>query len=325
MRNAAVIALLLTVFSNSVPAQQPRPGPARARVRSKLSVYDLRDNSTRVIHAADSLFEAPNWSPDGSYLLINSGGDLYRVPLRADRGAGDPLKLDLGGIRGCNNDHGISPDGKRIAFSARHNAPGSQVYIANADGSSPRLLTERTPSYYHGWSPDGKWLAFVGQRDGEFDTYRIPANGGPEERLTTAKGLDDGPDYSPDGKWIYVNSDRTGNFDIWRFPPDGSGPNDSKAQRITNDEWEDWFPHPSPDGKWIVFLSFEKGTQGHPANRNVRLRIMPSPGDKPPRSARIRILAELFGGQGTLNVNSWSPDSKQFAFVSYELLPLVAQ
>ena len=36
---------------------------------------------------------------------------------------------------------------------------------------------------------------------------------------------------------------------------------------------------------------------------------------------KVHVLAKLFGGQGTINVPSWSPDSKKPAFVSYELLP----
>lgn len=314
--------VLETAIFTNVSVERLAQSPPRPRVRSKLSIYDLRSNSVSVIHTADILFEAPNWSRDGKHLLINSAGNLYRVPVNG--GGAQPEKIDLGGISGCNNDHGISPDGKRIAFSARHNAPGSQVYLANADGSEARKMTEKAPSYYHGWSPDGKWLAYVGERGGNFDVYRIPIEGGEEERLTTDPGLDDGPDYSPDGKWIYVNSDRTGNFDIWRFPASGAGPGDSKAQQVTNDEWEDWFPHPSPDGKWMVFVSFEKGTKGHPANKNVQLRLMPLPGNKL-KTARIRVLANLFGGQGTINVNSWSPDSKRFAFVSYEVLPAAGE
>lgn len=305
------------VFSNVKIEPLPQTS-ARPRVRSKLSIYNLQDNSIQVLYSADKLFEAPNWSPDGKYFLINSGGNLYRVTL--DANGAEPERIDLGGITGCNNDHGISPDGNSIALSARSGSPGSQVYLANADGSGLRLMTPAWPSYYHGWSPDGKWLAYTAQRDGNFDVYRVPMTGGVEQRLTSHPGLDDGPDYSPDGRWIYVNSDRTGNFDIWRFPADGAGPGDGKAEQVTSDEWEDWFPHPSPDGRWMVFVSFEKGTRGHPANRNVQLRMMPLPGATPQR-ASIRVLTKLFGGQGTINVNSWSPDSKRFAFVSYELLP----
>jgi Tol biopolymer transport system component len=299
-------------------AQVRKAGPGgRPASRSLVSIYDLASKSVEVIFTADTVWEAPNWSRDGQFLMVNSGGNLYRLPAR--KGA-QPEKIDLGSIAGCNNDHGISPDGKQIAISARGNAGGSQVYLANADGSNPRLMTPQAPSYYHGWSPDGKWLAYTAQRDKNFDIYRLPAaGGGVEERLTTNPGLDDGPDYSPDGKWIYVNSDRTGNFDIWRFPAGGAGENDKNAQQVTSDEWEDWFPHPSPDGKWMVFVSFEKGTQGHPANRNVALRMMPLPGAKL-TTPKIEILTRLFGGQGTINVNSWSPDSKRFAFVSYELM-----
>ena len=180
-------------------------------------------------------------------------------------------------------------------------------------------MTPEAPSYFHGMSPDGKWLAYTAQRNGDFDLHRIPTAGGEEQRLNRADGLDDGPDYSPDGKWIYLNSIRTGNFDIWRIPADGAGPGDAKAQQVTNDDWEDWFAHPSPDGKWMVLISFEKGTEGHPQNKNVRLRLMPLPGDNP-GPGQPETIVELFGGQGTINVNSWSPDSKKFAFVSYELL-----
>ncbi len=286
----------------------------RPITRSKITVYSLDDKSSKVIYMEDKIYEAPNWSPDGKYLLLNSGGNLYK--LAVDWADAKPQQIKLEGITGINNDHGISPDGKMIALSARvMGAGGSQVYLAGADGSTPHLMTPKSPSYYHGWSPDGKWLAFCAQRDGNFDIYRVPVSGGEEERLTSSTGYDDGPDYSPDGKWIYVNSDRSGQFQIWRLPAAGAGPNDEKAERITNDEFEDWFPHPSPDGKWMVFVSFPKGTKGHPANQNVQLRMRPLEEDK------IQVIADLFGGQGTINVNSWSPDSKRFAYVSYEVVP----
>ncbi|MGI8989448.1 MAG: TolB family protein [Bryobacteraceae bacterium] len=304
------------VFSNVKIESLARP-PARPQSRSKISIYTLKDKSTEVIYTADKIFEAPNWSPDGKYLLINSGGSLWRLPLGSQ--SPEPGKIDLGSISGCNNDHGISPDGKTLAFSARSGAPASQVYVASSDGSNARLMTPKSPSYYHGWSPDGKWLAMASQRDGNFDIYRVPVTGGDEQRLTSSPGYDDGPDYSPDGKWIYINSDRTGMFQIWRFPAEGAGPDDKLAEQVVKDEYEDWFPHPSPDGKWMVFISFPKGTKGHPANQNVQLRMMPLPRAKL-KVPKIQTIVNLFGGQGTMNVNSWSPDSKKFAFVTYEPL-----
>ncbi len=299
-------------------AAQPNQNPTN--VRSKISIYDLESKSIHVVYTADKLWEAPNWSPDGKYLLANSGGALYRFVLDGDEKA-QPEKLGLGDGYECNNDHGLTRDGNLLAFSARYgSSQQSQVFVASADGAKPRLVTSNSPSYFHGWSPDGKWLAFVGKRSDHFNIFRVPVGGGNEERLTSSPANDDGPDYSPDGKWIYVNSNRSGGWDIWRFPAEGAGPNDSKAERITNDEWEDWFPHPSPDGKWMVFLSFPKGTPGHDVKTKVQLRMMPMP-----QAARavtsIQALAQIFGGQGTINVNSWSPDSKKFAFVSYEVLP----
>jgi hypothetical protein len=226
----------------------------------------------------------------------------------------------------CNNDHDYSPDGKLIAISASSPASRqSQIYVSNADGSGHRLIVSAAPSYFHGWSPDGKYLTYVANRDGkQYDVYRVPAGGGTEERLTFDPAYDDGPDYSPDGTWIYFNSDRGGGWNIWRIPAAGAGANDQDAQRITSDALEDWFPHPSPDGKAILFLSFPHGTEGHNDRElRVHLRWMPAP-DAAGRGAAPTTLAEVTGGQGTINVNSWSPDSKRFAYVAYEPLPLAS-
>jgi Tol biopolymer transport system component len=242
---------------------------------------------------------------------------LEKLPVNG----GTPTVLDTGFANRCNNDHGISPDSTQIALSDNSQvtkslrgavAHDSLVYIVPISGGTPRRITPTGPSYWHGWSPDGKILAFVGQRNGDFDIYTVPATGGEETRLTTAKGLDDGPEYSPDGQYIYFNSERTGHMQIWRMHPDGSG-----QEQVFSDDYNNWFPHISPDGKWMVFLTYEKDVTGHPENKDVMLRLMPldsnSLDDK-----RITVLARLFGGQGTINVPSWSPDSKSVAFVSYQ-------
>jgi Tol biopolymer transport system component len=198
----------------------------------------------------------------------------------------------------------------------------SNVYIVPTGGGVPRRITVKSPSYWHGWSPDGKTLAFVGERNGDFDIYTIPVDGGEETQLTTAKGLDDGPEYSPDGRYIYFNSERTGHMQIWRMRADGS-----EQEQIVNDAWNDWFPHISPDGKWIVFLSYDADVKGHLENKDVMLRMMPLIEEKALAGKLmsvkvvISVVAKLFGGQGTINVPSWSPDSKEVAFVSYALVP----
>jgi TolB protein len=289
---------------------------AQQRYRSHITIFDLDTKKSTVVYSAEQVIEAPNWSRDGRFLLVNTGGSLYRLPL-----AGDPKleKLDLGdgGYR-CNNDHDFTRDGKLLAFSASSAASRqSQVYVAGADGSGTKLLTPLAPSYFHGWSPDAKWLAFVGQRDGKFTLLRVPVAGGPEERLTS-HGYDDGPEYSPNGKWIYFNSNRHGGWDVWRIPAGGGGPDDAKAERVTSDDVEDWFPHFSPDGKWMLIFGFPHGTENHNDKMDgVVLRLIHAPADKL-KPERPRELVKFFGGQGTINVNSWSPDSKRFAYVVYE-------
>ena len=294
------------VFSNVELTQQ-------ASVAGEPALYSTLERVTvdsadrKVVYLAPGRFEAPNWMRDGSAFLFNRDGHIERLAVSG----GEPQRVDTGFATRCNNDHGISPDATQLAIS--DNSQGdknSLVYLVPIGGGAPRRITQKSPSYWHGWSPDGKTLAFVGQRDGDFDIYSIPAAGGEETRLTTAKGLDDGPEYSPDGTYIYFNSERTGHMQIWRMKADGS-----EQEQVFSDDLNNWFPHISPDGKWMVFLTYGADVTGHPESKDVMLRLM-SLSDK-----KITVLAKLFGGQGTINVPSWSPDSKELAFVSYMLIP----
>ncbi|MBZ5667043.1 MAG: hypothetical protein LAO30_20880 [Acidobacteriia bacterium] len=299
-------AMAKAVFAN-VDLAEDLPPVAKTMLYSTLERVAIASTDRQVVYLAPERFEAPNWTHDGSSFLFNRNGRIYRLPVAG----GEPALIDTGFANRCNNDHGISPDQTSLAISDQSQEDNrSIVYIVPIGGGTPRRITEKSPSYWHGWSPDGKTLAFVGQRNDEFDIYTIPITGGEETRLTTAKGLDDGPEYSPDGKYIYFNSERTGHMQIWRMRADGS-----EQEQVTFGNQNDWFSHISPDGKWMVFVSFEPDVKGHPENKDVMLRIM-SLSDK-----KISVLAKLFGGQGTINVPSWSPDSKEIAFVSFALVP----
>ncbi|MEC4593678.1 MULTISPECIES: TolB family protein [Nitrospirillum] len=300
--------------------------------RSRITLFDVASGKTTVLFTDDTVWEAPNWAPDGQSLLANSQGVLYRIPV-AGPDAGHPKAIPMGDLR-CNNDKAYTRIGDKIAASCGVGSMrDSFVYVVGKDGvartEDARRMTPATPSYFHGWSPDGQWLSFVAKRNGAqtYNLYRVPVDGpvdgSAEQRLTNIAASDDGPDYSPDGRWIYINSDRQGGWDIWRLPADGAGPNESRAQRVTHDALEDWFPHPSPDGRKLLMLSFPAGTKTHDGRiPGVQLRLMDLPGDGTPKAdAPIRSLLTFFGGQGSLNVNSWSPDSQRFAFVSYEPLP----
>lgn len=297
------------VFSN-VDLATPVTSNAPPVLYSTLETVPIDSTMRHVVYTAASHFEAPNWTHDGSSFLFNSEGHIFRLPVDG----GTPTMIDTGVAIHCNNDHGISPDAQWLAISdSSQPEHQSSVYVVPIGGGAPRRVTQNFPSYWHGWSPDGKTLAFVGQRNGDFDIYTIPVAGGDETRLTTAKGLDDGPEYTPDGSYIYFNSERTGHMQIWRMHADGSA-----QEQITFDDFNNWFPHISPDGKWMVFLSYGSDVTGHPPNKDVQLRLMPMSDGK--AEGKVTVLATLFGGQGTINVPSWSPDSRQVAFVSYELL-----
>ena len=283
---------------------------AQQKVTSILEICDITTGERTTVKEFPYLIEAPNWTSDGQWLIYNSGGKLYK--LSPDQ-PGEPEQIETAYAVRCNNDHVLSADGQQIAISHGTKEDGqSRIYTLPITGGTPRLVTPMAPSYLHGWSPDGKQLAYCAARKGNFDVYVIPAEGGEEQRLTTAEGLDDGPEYAPDGKHIWFNSVRSGLMQVWRMKADGS-----EQTQMTFDETRNaWFPHVSPDGQQVVFITYYKGDLEpgqHLANKNVELRIMPATGGE------SRLLVKLFGGQGTINVNSWAPDSRRFAFVSYRL------
>ncbi len=282
----------------------------RKKVTSILQTYDLDTGAATILKEFDLHLEAPNWTPDGKELVYNAGGLLYRFDLATRQS----LPIDTGLCTLCNNDHVLSADGSFIALSAgTREDPYSRIWVVPFAGGQPRLVTSEAPSFLHGVSPDGKTLAYCAGRNGEpFNIYAIPTAGGQEIRLTKTGGLDDGPEYSPDGKSIWFNSVRSGLMQVWRMNADGS----EQTQMTADEELNTWFPHLSPDGQHVVMISYHKGDVApgdHPPEKNVLLRCMPSAGGHP------TTLLSLFGGQGTMNVNSWSPDSKKFAFVSYRV------
>jgi len=295
--------------------------PYRDFIGSVLETLDLDTGHRQILHRSTQPFEAPNWTRDGAALIYNRSGrgegwgGLYRFDLATRLST----LIDTGAANRNNNDHVLSFDGTMLGISDQSPASGgrSTIYTVPARGGTPRRITTLSPSYLHGWSPDGTHLIFTGGRDDEFDIYRIPADGrGPEVKLTDYKGLDDGPEYSPDGRYIYFNSVRSGTMQIWRMAPDGSNP-----EQITHDEYNNWFPHISPDGRRMVFISFPKAIAptDHPYYKHVYLRMMPTletavaqeTADSSPR-----VVAYVYGGQGTINVPSWSPDGRMIAFVS---------
>lgn len=274
--------------------------PYRDYIGSDVELIDVASGHRKTIFHADDSVQAPNWSPDNQRLFMNHNGKMFTLDLKTL----SPSPLETGDQTHCNNDHALSWDGKQLGISS---GSVSTVYILPSTGGKPKQMTAKNPSYLHGWSPDGKFLVYTGIRDGEPDLYRISVEGGAEQRLTTAKGLDDGSEYTPDGKTIYFNSERTGRMQVWRMNVDGSG-----QEQVTHDDFNNWFPHISPDGKSIVFISYgpEIPSSDHPFYKQVYVRQLSLSGGEP------KVVAYLYGGQGSMNVNSWSPDSRSISFVS---------
>lgn len=280
------------------------------KVTSILETFNIRTGERRAIRAFPFLIEAPEWTPDGKWIIYNSNGLIYKLEAGKNN---EPQIIDTGFASQCNNDHLVSPDGKLLAISHRSLPEGRPtIFLLPFEGGEPKQITPSQPSYMHGWSPDGKKLTYCANRNGEMDIYTINIDGSDEKRLTDAQGLNDGSEYSTDGEYIWFNSMRTGLMQIWRMKADGS----EQVQMTFEKDSNSWFPHISPDGKHVVYISYSKDDvkpHEHLRYKNVELRMIPIEGGSP------KTLLKLFGGQGTMNVNSWASDSEHFAFVSFKL------
>ncbi|MEM9105002.1 MAG: hypothetical protein AAGC96_05040 [Pseudomonadota bacterium] len=273
-------------------------------MQSEIVVFDLVARTETVLLCHGGHIEAPNWTPDGAALIVNGGGRMFRVPVNAPA----LQAIDTGFATRCNNDHGVSPDGRLMVISDSSAEGSSAIYTLPVEGGTPQRVTAGTPSYWHGWSPDGMTLTYTADRGAGFQIHTIPVSGGDEFQVTRDFDHCDGPDYSADGLWIWFNGERDGATDLWRVRPDGSA-----LKKMTDDARMNWFPHPSPDGNHVLYLAYKPGTRGHPFGKHVELRLMPQPG------GQTEELITVFGGQGTLNVPSWAPDSERFAFMRYSL------
>ena len=293
----------------SIPARENFV-PYREYIGSHIETLDVATGDRSILYYSPESLQAPNWTPDNRALLYNSKGLMYRFDMKKKTTS----VINTDPVTNNNNDHVLSFDGKMLGLSNNSKEDGNKsvIYTVPVKGGTAKRITPVGHSYLHGWSPDGKWLVYTAQRDGEFDIYKVPAKGGPEVRLTTATGLDDGPEYSPDGQYVYFNSTRSGTMQIWRMRADGSD-----QQQITNDEFNNWFPHISPDGKQMVILSFGKEITptDHPFYKHVYLRQIPITNGEPAKITP-KVIAYIYGGQGTINTPSWSPDSKRLAFIS---------
>ena len=277
---------------------------------SHLETIDVFSGTRTLLHTFDFVIEAPNWTRDGRYLVYNAHGRLFTFELKT--GAITEINTDF--AIDCNNDHVLSPDNTELAISHFTNDDAtSRIYIVPFTGGQPRLVTEKGPSYLHGWSPDGQHLTYCAERNGQYDIYTIRIDGSDETQLTNNTGLDDGPEYSPEGQYIWFNSTRTGLMQVWRMRNNGSEPT-----HMVKENANCWFPHVSPDGKWVIYIAYDKEevkAGDHPPNKNVELRLIPIEGGV------SKTIVKLFGGQGTINVNSWAPDNRTIAFVSYQIKP----
>lgn len=256
----------------------------------------------------DILLEAPNWTGDDR-LLLNGEGKLFS--LEARRGA-ELREIPFEGLPEINNDHVLHPDGRRVLMTAQD----GQIYAGDLAGGPVRTLTSGPGGHYlHGISPDGRTIAFVDVIDGVGRLVLQDLESGAASEVPVGPGHLDGPEFMPDGQALVLNTEMftecSGHAQLARIALNADGA-PGVPERLVSSDTVDWFPHVSPDGRWAAYLAYPAGTTGHPENLPVEVHVVSTDDWTAPVQTY-----PLHGGQGTINVASWCPDSLRFAFVAY--------
>jgi len=330
-------SILLSALCLGLSAVTALPGQNTAspspKYRTHFLIYDIEAKTAKTVFTIDGEWHAPNWTPDGKYVISDMGGDLYRITVSGAQ-AGKAEKINLTQKMNATNDHALSWDGRQIAITgitppmpAKIRTPAdihNSLFIMNLDGRNAR---EVHLGWLHGWSPDGNYVVYTQYNGDNFDLYRINTDGTGELLLTTNKALDDGPEYSADGKWIYFCSNRSGKFDGWRMPAGGAGPDEKLAEKITlSNDTQDWFPHVSPDGKWLYTISYPMDHPDHTwIGDGMKIKLLRLENGVAAKGAELTTVRTFFGGQGSGNTGGWAPDSKKFAWTEYEAITAQAR
>jgi Tol biopolymer transport system component len=326
----SVLAMGLLFPVAGLAAQNPTHRAVLAqKYRTHFVIYDVQKKTTTTLFTLEGEWHAPNWTPDGRYLISDMGGALYRIPV-SGANKGKPGKIYASRNMIATNDHALSWDGRQIAITdialpipAKMRSPAdlrNPLFIMSMDGGNAR---EIHLGWVHGWSPNGKYVVYTQWDLNNYDIYRIDADGSGLLQMTTNKAEDDGPEYSPDGQWVYFCSNRSGKWDVWRMSADGAGPHGKFAEPVTSGgDTQDWFPHISRDGKWLYTLSYPMDRPDHTyIGPGMKIKLLRLHNGVAAKGARLTTVSTFFGGQGSGNTGGWAPDSKKFAWTEYETIP----
>jgi TolB protein len=133
------------------------------------------------------------------------------------------------------------------------------VWVANADGSSPRRLTsgasqETAPC----WSPTGQEIAFTSDRTGSPQIYLMDADGLNVRRLTTVGSYNDAPAWNPSKQFseiAYTARLEAGGFDIAVIDLASR-----QVRQLTQGRGSCEYPSWAPNGRHLVF-SCDRGNR----------------------------------------------------------------
>ena len=295
---------------------------------------------TRVT-AAGADNTAAIFSPDGKKIAFVSsraldGSDAANLNgttnvwvMNAD-GSG-PIALSLLTKAGSNSveDPEWSPDGTKLAFASARPLNGSDgtggtrnIWVINADGSSPTPLTHNTltgtDTFSPHWSPDGSKLTFASVQN----AWIMNANGSgitPLTALTTFGVGVSSPFWSPDGTRLSFTSSRAldgsdaanPNFtlNLWVMKNDGSAA--TPVTRLTafgaNALGGVW----SPDSSKLLFFS-ERALDGTDL-ANAASNVWTVKADGSSASPLTKLTAV---GASTQENPAWSGDGTKIAFPS---------
>ena len=220
------------------------------RTRSNNDHGISKDGSTIIISDQTEGATAERGGPSRIYTLPIAGGEPTLVTPNAP-----------------SYWHGISPDGKTLAYCAQRDNEFDVYTIPVGGGTETRLTTATGLDDGPEYSPDGQWIYFNSVRTGLMQIWKMKPDGSEQTQVTSDEFNNWFAHPSPDGRFlVFLSYDKSvsghpANQDVRLRRMTLATGQIATVGRFYGGQGTQNVPNWSPDGRTVAFVTYQQVPQ----------------------------------------------------------------